>query len=230
MSEGTGRILVVDDEPGMREGCRWILESEGHRVTTAESGEQALGLFSKGAFDLALLDLSRLQHLAKVALTLAPVRLEPLLQEAVSFAAQPAKARNVTITLEAAFDLPYVDADREEMLRLFTNLVDNAVKYNREGGSVLVAARQARAAPGYVAVEVTDTGVGMPQGAIARLGEAFYRVRTAATMQITGTGLGLSICRQIIEAHHGQLEVESEEGKGSTFRVLLPRTQRPAGA
>jgi PAS domain S-box-containing protein len=177
-----------------------------------------------------LLDLSRLQHLAKVERTLAPLRLGPLLQEAVSFAAQSAKARNVTITLEAACDLPSVDADREEMVRLFTNLVDNAVKYNRDGGSVLVAARQAGAAPGYVAVEVTDTGVGMPQGAIARLGEAFYRVRTAATMQITGTGLGLSICRQIIEAHHGQLEVESEEGKGSTFRVLLPRTQRPAGA
>ncbi|MFB3880596.1 MAG: response regulator [Armatimonadota bacterium] len=176
-----------------------------------------------------LLDLSRLQHLAKVERTLAPMELRPLLEEAVAFAAQPAKSRNVTITLETGQDLPMIEADREEMLRLFTNLVDNAVKYNREGGSVVVTAGPA-AASGYLAVEVTDTGVGMPRGATARLGEAFYRVRTPATMQITGTGLGLSICRQILEAHHGQLEVESEEGKGSTFRVLLPKTQRPAGA
>jgi len=80
-----------------------------------------------------------------------------------------------------------------------------------------------RVTNGYVAIEVRDTGVGIPQGAIPRLGEAFYRVRTQETMQVTGTGLGLSICRQIIEAHNGHLEIESEEGTGSTFRVLLPR-------
>jgi signal transduction histidine kinase len=112
------------------------------------------------------------------------------------------------------------------MRRLFTNLVDNAIKYNREGGAVRVAvgARLAgQQTDGFVAVEVSDTGIGIPRGAIERLGEAFYRVRTADTLQITGTGLGLSICKQIIEAHNGHLEIESEEGKGSTFRVLLPR-------
>jgi signal transduction histidine kinase len=76
---------------------------------------------------------------------------------------------------------------------------------------------------GFVVVEVSDTGLGIPRGAIERLGEAFYRVRTADTLQIVGTGLGLSICKQIVEAHHGHLEIESEEGRGSTFRVLLPR-------
>jgi len=64
---------------------------------------------------------------------------------------------------------------------------------------------------------------GAEWAALARLGEAFFRVKTPQTAQITGTGLGLSICKQIIAAHEGHLEVESEEGKGSTFRVLLPR-------
>jgi two-component system phosphate regulon sensor histidine kinase PhoR len=77
---------------------------------------------------------------------------------------------------------------------------------------------------------VSDTGVGISQGAVERLGEAFYRVKTAATVQITGTGLGLSICKQILEAHNGHLEIESEEGEGSTFRVLLPRSGGTSGA
>ena len=131
------------------------------------------------------------------------------------------------MTLELLEGVPAIEADREEMRRLFTNLVDNAIKYNREGGAVRVAvgARLAgQQTDGFVAVEVSDTGIGIPRGAIERLGEAFYRVRTADTLQITGTGLGLSICKQIIEAHNGHLEIESEEGKGSTFRVLLPRS------
>jgi len=131
------------------------------------------------------------------------------------------------VTLELLEGVPAIEADREEMRRLFTNLVDNAIKYNREGGAVRVAvgARLAgQQTDGFVAVEVSDTGIGIPRGAIERLGEAFYRVRTADTLQITGTGLGLSICKQIIEAHNGHLEIESEEGKGSTFRVLLPRS------
>ncbi|MFB3880466.1 MAG: response regulator [Armatimonadota bacterium] len=166
-----------------------------------------------------LLDLSRLQHLGKVERTFAPLKLDPILQKAVEFAVQPAAARGVSVSLQSVGELPAIEADRDEMGRLFANLIDNAVKYNREGGSATVAARRNG---GYVEVEVRDTGVGIPRGAMERLGEAFYRVKTSATMQITGTGLGLSICKQIVDAHHGHLEIESEEGKGSTFRVLLP--------
>ncbi|MBN1460672.1 MAG: response regulator [Armatimonadetes bacterium] len=168
-----------------------------------------------------LLDLSRLQHSGQVERTLAPLDLAEILRETVSFASQPAKTRNVSVSLEMSPELPMVQADRDEMVRLFANLVDNAIKYNREGGKVQVSAQQAGA---YVVVEVSDTGVGIPQGAIERLGEAFYRVRTKATMQITGTGLGLSICKQIVDAHHGHIEIESVEGTGSTFRILLPST------
>ena len=174
-----------------------------------------------------LLDLSRMQHLGKVERTMAPLMLGEVIEEAVAFASQSAAARKVELTVELPAELPAVDADRDEMLRLFANLVDNAVKYNREGGAVRV---DGRTTDGYVAIEVSDTGVGISQGAIERLGEAFYRVKTAATVQITGTGLGLSICKQILEAHNGHLEIESEEGEGSTFRVLLPRSGGAPGA
>ncbi|MDH4179998.1 MAG: ATP-binding protein, partial [Armatimonadota bacterium] len=173
-----------------------------------------------------LLDLSRMQHLGKVERTMAPLVLGEVIEEAVAFASQSAAARKVELTVELPAELPAVEADRDEMVRLFGNLVDNAVKYNREGGDVRVGGRTT---DGYVAIEVSDTGVGIPQGAVKRLGEAFYRVKTAATVQITGTGLGLSICKQILEAHNGHLEIESEEGEGSTFRVLLPRSGGASG-
>ena len=70
----------------------------------------------------------------------------------------------------------------------------------------------------------------IPKDQLARLGEAFFRVKTPDTARITGTGLGVSICKQIIEAHNGHLEVESEHGEGSTFRVLLPRRGLTASA
>ncbi len=167
-----------------------------------------------------LLDFSRLGH--QVERRLAPLALGEVLEETVAFAAQPAASRKISVILEVAEELSKIEADREEMRRLFTNLVDNAIKYNREGGTVRVTGRQT---DGFVVVEVSDTGLGIPRGAIARLGEAFFRVRTAETLQIVGTGLGLSICKQIIEAHNGHLEIESEEGRGSTFRVLLPRSE-----
>jgi PAS domain S-box-containing protein len=167
-----------------------------------------------------LLDLSRLQHLSKVERTLRPLKLPEVLEETISFASQAAAEKQVTLNLQVAPEVPPVAADKDEMTRLFANLVDNAVKYNREGGTVQVAIS---ATDGYVAVIISDTGIGIPQGALDRLGEAFYRVRTPATMQVTGTGLGLSICKQIIEAHQGRLEIESTEGAGSTFRVLLPK-------
>jgi two-component system phosphate regulon sensor histidine kinase PhoR len=154
------------------------------------------------------------------ARSFAPVDLGPVARGTVEFLAPTAQARKIAMSLEVAESLPLVEADREEMERLATNLVSNAIKYNRDGGSVTV---RATATDGYVVLEVSDTGIGIPPEARSRLGEAFFRVKGAHTSHITGTGLGLSIVKQIIEAHQGHLEIESEEGSGSMFRVLLPR-------
>ncbi len=166
-----------------------------------------------------LLEFSRLQQGRTRGRTFAPVDLREVIEETVEFAAQPAASRSVALSSALPSELPLVSADREELTRLFTNLVDNAIKYNREGGSVRI---EGGLRGGYVWVEVADTGLGIPADHLSRLGEAFYRVKTPKTAQITGTGLGLSICKQIAEAHEGHLEIESQEGEGSTFRVLLP--------
>lgn len=167
-----------------------------------------------------LLDYSVMQRRGQAERTLVPLDLCQVVREVAEFMAPQAAARKVSISLDLPEEVPLVEADRAEMGRLFTNLLANAIAYNHRGGSVRISAGTTN---GYLAVEVADTGVGIPQGALPRLGEAFFRVKTAETAQVTGTGLGLSICKQIVAAHEGHLEVESEEGKGSTFRVLLPR-------
>jgi two-component system sensor histidine kinase/response regulator len=102
---------------------------------------------------------------------------------------------------------------------LIDNLVANAVKYNRPGGCVTVRGRRAG---GEVILEVTDTGIGIPADAIPFLFDDFYRVRRAGAPKVEGTGLGLPICRRIASEMGGVIEVESNDGTGSTFRVRLP--------
>lgn len=167
-----------------------------------------------------LLEFSRTQALTPADRTFKELDLTEVVQEAAEFMAGEAAHRGVTVSLDLAPALPPVAADRDEIGRLLTNLMSNAIKYNREGGSVTVATVERS---GYVAIEVTDTGVGIAESALPRLGEAFFRVKSRETDRVTGTGLGLSICKQIIEAHHGHLEVESKPGEGSVFRVLLPK-------
>ena len=175
-----------------------------------------------------LLEFSRLQGKRETReRTLAPLDVTEVVREAAEFAAHPAANRGITLTADLPPESPLIDGDREELMRLFTNLIDNAIKYNREAGSVQVGCGLSR---GYVTVTVTDTGLGIPKDQLARLGEAFFRVKTPDTARITGTGLGVSICKQIIEAHNGHLEVESEHGEGSAFRVLLPRRGLTASA
>ena len=110
--------------------------------------------------------------------------------------------------------------DRDRLAQVLDNLVSNAVKFTPEGGSVsvLLAARDSEAL-----IEVKDTGVGIPAAEQSRLYERFYRASTATERAIPGVGLGLTIAKAIVEAHGGELGFDSAEGRGTTFRVRLPR-------
>jgi two-component system, OmpR family, sensor kinase len=111
--------------------------------------------------------------------------------------------------------------DRNGVLQLAGILVDNAVKYTPEGGKVMVRVREG---DGQVELEVSDTGIGIPDAQLPLIFERFYRGDPSRTT--SGAGLGLSIARQIAEAHGGTIEVSSKPGEGSTFKLLLPKTQR----
>jgi heavy metal sensor kinase len=115
-----------------------------------------------------------------------------------------------------------VEGDQGRVKQIVVNLVDNAIKYTGEGGTVEISVGVVN---GSAVLEVTDSGVGIPSEAISHVFERFYRVDKARSRQMGGAGLGLSIVKSICTAHEGRVRVESKEGKGSRFTVELPLTK-----
>ena len=110
-------------------------------------------------------------------------------------------------------------ANRDGLKQVLVNLIDNAIKYNKENGKIFIWAEQKKK---DIEIFVEDTGCGIPEGAIARVFERFYRVDRARSRGLGGTGLGLSIVKHIVEAHGGKVSCQSELGKGSVFSFTLP--------
>jgi len=128
-------------------------------------------------------------------------------------------AASLTIDVALPADLPPVRGDRVSLSMLVSNLVGNAIKYNRPGGSISIASTLEN---GWVKLVVRDTGIGIPQEYIPHLFQEFFRVKTPETQDIPGTGLGLVICKRIVTELGGSIEVSSEEGQGTAFVVRLP--------
>ena len=165
-----------------------------------------------------LTDLSNIE-LGKVSLRLAPTPLAPVVDSVLEIVA--AKARDGGVALHA--DVPAsltVPADHDRLAQVLINLVDNAVKYTPAGGTVTVRARST--SEGRVELGVADTGVGIPRADLPRITERFYRVDKARSRELGGTGLGLAIVKHLVLAHGGEMAIESEEGRGTTVRVILP--------
>ncbi|MDP9481017.1 MAG: ATP-binding protein [Actinomycetota bacterium] len=114
-----------------------------------------------------------------------------------------------------------VRGDETQLTSMFTNLIDNAVKYTPPGGRVEVIGGSEDS---EIVIRIADTGIGIPEGKLSRIFERFYRVDRARSKATGGTGLGLSIVRHVAENHGGRVTVESTPGEGSTFTVHLPRT------
>jgi two-component system, OmpR family, phosphate regulon sensor histidine kinase PhoR len=124
-------------------------------------------------------------------------------------------------------DLPLIAGDADQMAQVLSNLLDNALKYGREQGSITLSVCEVAGAPWPsrpgIVLSVIDDGAGIPRAHIPRLTERFYRVDKGRSRAIGGTGLGLAIVKHIVNRHRGQLVITSEEGQGSRFCVWLPR-------
>jgi len=133
------------------------------------------------------------------------------------------RGRSVELDVHISSGLPAVFGDADQLVQVLQNLLDNAVKYGREGGTVRFEIALATGRPGVV-ITVADQGAGIPREHLPRLTERFYRVDTGRSRAAGGTGLGLAIVKHIVNRHRGQLSIESEEGVGTTVSVWLPQT------
>ncbi|MGD8805341.1 MAG: GAF domain-containing sensor histidine kinase [Chloroflexota bacterium] len=163
------------------------------------------------------LDLSRLEA-GRAQITREPVDLAGLIHDVVRLQEPQAAARDIAITVEVEGDLPVVSGDYDRLRQVFLNLTSNAIKYNEDGGQIFISACRRNE---EFQVEITDTGPGIAAENLPHLFERFYRIPDSEGFT-KGTGLGLSIAARLLREHGGRIEVQSELGRGSTFRCFLP--------
>lgn len=165
-----------------------------------------------------LLQLSRLDY-QQTRWDKKPLDLGCVVEEVVSKLDVSLKQKSMTVKLNIPEGLPRVLGDKDRLEQVVLNIVGNAVKYTPEHGHIRVGLEQSGES---LVLSVQDDGIGIPEEDLPRIFERFYRVDKARSRELGGTGLGLAIAKQIIEAHDGSIEIESEYGKGTLVRVVLP--------
>jgi GAF domain-containing protein len=192
---------------------------EGEMGTLSEQQKEGLSLIAEKTDALGQLinDIMAVQSIDSASLELHEFDLRSLVQTvSVNLKAETPEAH---LQVELPADLPRVKADPNMVERVFRLLLDNAIKFSPEGGTITVRAQREA---GMLHVEVEDQGIGIPAQALPSLFDRFYQVDGSTTRRFGGAGLGLSIVKQIVEAHRGQVGVHSNEGEGSTFFFTLP--------
>jgi len=166
-------------------------------------------------------DLLSLSHLESKDMTLeiSEVNLHQVAGEVILGFGSQLKKKKVEIIEELGSDI-LVKADKDRIKQVFTNLIDNAIKFNKKDGIVKIYAEEIN---GKIKITIEDSGAGIPEKDIPRIFERFYRVDKARSRELGGTGLGLSIVKHIVELHGGMIAVESTEGLGSRFFFTLPK-------
>lgn len=164
-----------------------------------------------------LLDISRMET-NTIRREIKKIDLQSVLNSIVELFQLEIKNKEIEVT--AHYKLcPSISADIDEITRLFTNLISNAIKYNRKNGRINIELSQSG---NYNLIEIKDTGIGMKPAETKKLFQEFFRAKNELTQNICGTGLGLSIVKRIVDSYAGKIEVESEYTIGSVFRVYLP--------
>jgi two-component system, NtrC family, sensor histidine kinase KinB len=242
--EPTGVALILKDMTQVHEQQelkRGVVSTVSHQLKTPLTSlrmsihlllEERVGILNEKQTDLLLAArddserlvgiLDDLLDISRIALgksQLSPVSVSPqaLVRDAVELFLVETKDKGVTIVNAVPDDLPEVVADAEKVRHVFTNLLANALRFTDPGGAVTV---RARSETDHVRFSVEDTGKGIPAEHMSHLFEQFYRV--PGQDEKSGVGLGLAIVKEIIRAHGGDVGVESEVGKGSTFHFTLP--------
>lgn len=164
-----------------------------------------------------ILHLSKLEE-NDTTITWGMVNMEEVVKYVVDIISPQAHHRGVTVLSET--EPVYVHGNHSLLSELLVNLLDNAVKYNRQNGQVSV--KLSKTADNHMVLTVSDTGIGIPKDKQNRIFERFYRVESSRSKETGGTGLGLAMCKHIISRHHGTVTLDSVEGRGTTITVTMP--------
>jgi two-component system phosphate regulon sensor histidine kinase PhoR len=159
-------------------------------------------------------------ELGEMHFSFESVAFSGIAQSVLEMIQRKAGEKKIEIISEIPENLPLIRADRDRLSQILINVLDNAVKFTPEGGSVRISA--ARAGEAEVVMRIADTGIGIPRDEVSRLGERFYRVDKTRSRELGGTGLGLSIVKHLVTAHKGRMEIESQLGRGTIVSLYIP--------
>ena len=205
-------------------------EQKAYATTIRDKGESLLELIG------SLLDMSKIEAGA-MRLNVSDVEVGPLVEGAKSYVVPQAQRKAVELVVDVEPDLPRLRADREKLRQCLINLLGNSVKFTPSGGqirlgaSIFVGQRRrpveddGRFGPPdetFIRLDVSDTGIGIPADKLEAVFERFYQVDNSITREYGGTGLGLAIVKRFVEAHEGEVWLETREGEGTTFSLLIP--------
>jgi two-component system phosphate regulon sensor histidine kinase PhoR len=165
-----------------------------------------------------LLVISKVE-LGEIKLNFEEVSIRDIFVSAMPLVEAKAGLKKLNIQNNLQENLPYIWADRDRLTQILVNVLDNAVKFTSEEGSIIIDAGQK---DNYAVLTITDTGIGIPKEEVQRLGERFYRVDRSRSRDLGGTGLGLSIVKHLMMAHCGRMEIESQLGRGTKVSLYFP--------
>jgi two-component system cell cycle sensor histidine kinase PleC len=168
-----------------------------------------------------ILDMSKIEA-GRIRLDPKPIELEAFLNDAMRVVSARAQDKRLTLAARIGADTGLI-ADQRLLKQIVLNLLSNAVKFTPEGGRISIRARSVRAC---VIIAIADTGIGIPQDALARLGRPFEQVESQLTKSHQGSGLGLAIARSLTELHHGSMRIRSTLGRGTIVLLRLPADPR----
>ena len=200
-------------------------------LETIQTGATGSNEDVKKFIDISLKQAGRLNRLVEDLLVISKIELGEIkfhfeevsirdaFEGAIPLIEKKAGLKKINIQNNVQENLSYVWADRDRLTQILVNILDNAVKFTPEDGSVFIEAGQK---DDYAVLTITDTGIGVPKEEIRRLGERFYRVDRSRSRDLGGTGLGLSIVKHLMIAHGGKIEIESQLGRGTKVSLYFP--------
>lgn len=182
--------------------------------TMEESGQHLLTLIND------ILDIAKIE-VGKFELNYSRVQVRPVCESAMRLIQQNARKKNQTVTLDIEFDSDYFECDERRLKQMLVNLLGNAVKFTPEHGNIGLEVR-GDSETEKILFTVWDDGIGIPQDRIEQLFQPFVQLDSSLSRQYQGTGLGLALVARMVKLHSGEISVDSSEGQGSRFSLILP--------